>query len=128
MFRVIAFAAILLCPIAEAVASCMATEGARTQTVALSGEGKQLDGWVPARGEIHRARLPGGLEVGVQVDPATPEKYREILTRARSIEELVKIDIFDLSGATPRLLSTTRGGANSKQGFGPRGGATGIAD
>ena len=106
-------------------ASCMA-DGTRTQSVSLSVEGKRLERWQPTPGEIRRTRLPGGFVVGVQIDPATPEKYRELLSKARAMDELVKISIYDANADTPRLLSTTWGGANSKQGFGPRGGANGI--
>jgi len=49
--------------------------------VYLSVEGKQVERWTPTPGEIHRARLPGGFVVGIQIDPATPEKYRETLDK-----------------------------------------------
>jgi hypothetical protein len=110
-----------------ASAAC-SKDGTRTQAVFLSVEGKQLERWTPAPDEIHRTRLPGGFVVGIQIEPTTPEKYRETLakTKWQAVDELVKISIYDANGDSPKLLSTTWGGANSKQGFGPRGGANGV--
>ena len=112
-----------------AFASC-ADDGARTQSVYLSVEGKRLDRWKAVAGEIHRTRLPGGFVVGVQIDPATPEKYREILAKTKwvALDESVKISIYDANTDSPKLLSTTWGGSNSLQGFGPRGGANGVPE
>jgi hypothetical protein len=118
-------AAIALSAPFAASASCM-TDGTRTQSVSLSSEGKQLERWQPSPGEIHKTKLPGGFVVGIQIDPTSPEKYRELLARNRAFDELVKISIYDANADAPKLLSTTWGGANSKQGFGPRGGANGI--
>ena len=120
-FVAIASVSISLC----VSASCM-TDGKRTQSVVLSVEGKALEVWQPAPGETRNVRLPGGFVVGVQIDPTSPEHYRALLTKARAFDELVKISIYDANGEIPKLLSTTWGGANSKQGFGPRGGANGI--
>ena len=125
MKPVAVLAVFTLCASLAASASCM-KDGTRTQSVWLSSEGKQLERWEPVPGEIHRARLPGGFVVGIQIDPATPEKYRELLSKVRAFDEIVKISIYDANSDTPTLLSTTWGGANSKQGFGPRGGANGI--
>jgi hypothetical protein len=115
----------LLSTALDASASCMA-DGTRTQSVWLSSEGKQLERWEPVPGQIHQVKLPGGFIAGIQIDPTTPEKYRELLTRVRSFDEVVKISIFDMNEVTPKPLSTTWGGANSKQGFGPHGGANGV--
>lgn len=108
-------------------ASCSA-DGTRTQTVTISVEGRTLERWEPNAGEIHRVTLPAGFELGIQIDPADDEKYRELLARhnLRGIDELVKIVLFDMVPSPPVELSTTWGGVNSKQGFGPRGGANGV--
>ncbi len=110
-----------------AYANCI-LDGSRTQSVALFVEGRQIDRWDIASSETHRVRLPQGFELGLQIEPATAEKYREILakTKWRSVAELVKITLLDMSTVPPQELSTTWGGANSKQGFGPRGGANGV--
>lgn len=113
----------------DASASC-ATDGTRTQSIYLSVEGKRLDRWKAVAGEIHRTRLPGGFVVGVQIDPTTSEKYRETLAKTKwaALDESVKISIYDANGDSPKLLSTTWGGSNSLQGFGPRGGANGVPE
>jgi hypothetical protein len=109
----------------ESIASCR-PDGTAEQTVHMSSDGKQLKRWTPVLGEIQRVRLSNGFELGLQIEPATAEKYRELLARSQVVPELVKISLFDMAGTTPALLSTTWGGANSKQGFGPRGGANGV--
>jgi hypothetical protein len=111
----------------SAFADC-AEKGMRTQSVSLSVEGKRLETWLPVPGEIRRRRLPGGFELGIQIDPTTPEKYRELFAKhdLRGFDELVKISLYDMNGAAPKLVSTTWGGANSLQGFGRRGGANGV--
>ena len=110
-----------------AYASCV-RDGGRTQGVTLFVEGRQIDRWDVTSSDVHSVRLPQGFELGLQIEPATPEKYRELLakTKWRSVDELVKITLLDMSTTPPQELSTTWGGANSKQGFGPRGGANGV--
>ena len=110
-----------------AYADCV-HDGSRTQSVSLSVEGRQIDRWEITSGAVHRVRLPQGFELGLQIEPATAEKYRELFekTKWHGISELVKITLLDLSVVPPLELSTTWGGANSKQGFGPRGGANGV--
>ena len=103
-------------------------DGERTQTVWLSSGNKHIERWEVTDAEIHRTRLANGFELGLRIEPATPEKYRELLARHSlpAIAELVKISVFDMGGVNPKLLTTTWGGANSKQGYGPRGGANRV--
>ena len=110
-----------------AYADCV-HDGGRTQSVALSVEGRQIDRWEITSSAVHRVRLPQGFELGLQIEPATAEKYRELFEKTKwsGISELVKITLLDMSVVPPQELSTTWGGANSKQGFGPRGGANGV--
>lgn len=118
----------LLASATAAHAGCW-QDGVGTQRVTLMSEGKRLDSWEPKGDEIRTVRLPAGFQLGIQTPPATPEKYRELFDRHASIkgmDELVKIDLYDMSVVPPVLLSTTWGGANSIQGFGPRGGANGV--
>ena len=126
----VAIVAALLLSISNFAAAACAKDGQRTQSVALSVEGRQLERWEVSTGEVHRIRLPRGFELGIRIDPTTPEKYRETFakTQWRGIDELVKITLLDMRSAPPRELSVTWGGANSKQGFGPRGGANGVPD
>ena len=126
MNRTVAFLAMLL-TVSDAYANCV-RDGSRTQSVVLFVEGRQIDRWDVTSNAIHRVRLPQGFELGLQIEPATPEKYRELLARTkwRSVDELVKITLLHMGTVPPQELSTTWGGANSKQGFGPRGGANGV--
>lgn len=103
-------------------------DGERTQMVWLSSGNKHIDRWEVTDADIHRTRLANGFELGLRIEPATLEKYRELLARrpAPAVPELVKISVFDMSGESPKLLTMTWGGANSKQGYGPRGGANRV--
>lgn len=129
MIRTCGLAVILFTATLNCFASCW-KDGAPTQTVSLSVQGRDVDRWEPVMGEVHRVRLPAGFELGIQIDETTEEKYREILTRSnwRGVDEMVKITLLDLTSASPATLSTTWGGVNSKQGFGPRGGANGVPE
>ena len=120
-----------------AVASCFTT-GERAQSVSLSVGGKDIEEWEVTSSEIYRTRLPNGFQLGLKVEPATAEKYGELLKTAEkygellknakqpAYDELVKISLYDMRGATPKLLTSTWGGANSKQRYGPRGGTDRI--
>jgi hypothetical protein len=127
MIRYVASAIVSCCIISTSWASCMA-DGKTSQGIWLSVDGKLLERWEMVESEIHRVHLPKGFELGVRIEPATQEKYREMFAQhsMRGMDELVKIDLYDLSEGSPKLISTTWGGANSKQGFGPRGGANGV--
>jgi hypothetical protein len=127
MLKQFGFAACLVGATNLAFASCT-TDGKTSQAAFLSVEGKTIERWEPIGSELHRVKLPQGFELGLRIEPATPEKYRESFARfpKPAIDELVKIDLFDVSGATPVNVSTTWGGANSRQGFGPRVGANGV--
>ena len=107
-----------------AQAECM-KDGTPSLTVWLSVEGRNLDHWEPVPGRIHRLRLPHGTELGIEIDPTTEEKYRALLAGApwRGVDELAKITLLEMSGPTPVIMSSTWGGINSKQEYGPRGGA-----
>ena len=122
----------------NAAASCFTT-GERTQSVVLSSGGKDIDRWEVNASEIHRVKLANGFQLGLQIEPAAAEKYADLLktaekygellknTKRPAYDELVKISLYDMRGATPKLLTSTWGGANSMQGYGPRGGADRVA-
>ncbi len=115
-------AALLIC--GPTAARCF-RDGERSQSVALSSGGKSIDRWDVDPNEIHRTTLANGFTVGLRIEPATAEKYRELLARsgAVAVDELVRISVYDMSETQPKLLTLTWGGANSRQGYGPRGGA-----
>jgi hypothetical protein len=129
MIRTFGLAICLLSAAVNCYASCW-KDGTSTQTVSLSVQGRDIDRWEPVVGEVHRVRLPAGFELGIQIDPTTEEKYREILSRSnwRGVDEMVKITLLDMGASQPVSLGTTWGGVNSKQGFGPRGGANGVPE
>ena len=108
----------------DAFASC------QQQSVYLSSGGKPLEHWDVKAAEVHLSTLPNGFQLGLQIEPATTEKYRELLnTNPESeVPELVKISLFDMSGAKPKLLTHTWGGANSIQGYGSSGGANRVVE
>jgi len=89
-----------------ASASCT-DNGERTQMVWLSSGGKPIDRWEVSTAEIHRTRLANGFELGLKIEPATPEKYRELLNKFPGIDELVKISVLDMSDEQPKVLTTT---------------------
>ncbi len=122
--RVFALAIGLIIVTGGVQAECM-KDGTPSLIVSLSVEGRNLDRWEPVAGRIHRLRLPHGSELGIQIDPTTEEKYRALLTDApwRGVEELVKITLFEMSGPAPVIMTSTWGGINSKQGYGPSSGA-----
>ncbi|MBL0122911.1 MAG: hypothetical protein IPP88_09305 [Betaproteobacteria bacterium] len=125
------FLTVLLATVSTFASAYCASDGKSAQSVAVSVSGKQIARWETKEADIHRVKLPAGFEVGIQIDPAAAEVYRKMLDRFPSspaIDEMVRIQIYDMSGAEPKLLSNTWGGANSKQGFGPRGGANGIPE
>ena len=93
ILSVISFAAACVAFSATDVrASCIAS-GVSTQSVSLSSGGKNIERWQVNPSEIHRNRLANGFELGLKIEPATAEKYLEILknTKSNAIDELVKI-------------------------------------
>lgn len=123
--------ACLLASCASVTSARCTEDGKSAQSVTVSVAGKRIANWETAAAGIHRVKLPAGFEVGIQIDPADADAYQRIFSKVpsiRAIDEMVRIQLFDVTGAEPKLLSNTWGGANSKQGFGPRGGANGVAD
>ncbi len=122
------FVSVTLLTIAGVAQASCPSEGKGVQTVRLSTEGMNDFRWRPSAGEIKPVALPNGFKLGLRIEPATAEKYREWLQRSgdKAMGEMVRIELFDLSGAESKLLSNTWGGANSRQGFGPKGGANGV--
>ena len=89
MIRQALLLAMLISSCVGASASCD-NDGKSSQSIMLSIEGKRLGHWQPTN-DIHRTRLPNGFDVGIQILPATAEKYRELFakTKRSSFDELV---------------------------------------
>jgi hypothetical protein len=117
----------VLVSIGSATASCYSS-GESIQAVWLSSGGNNIERWEVSAPAIHRTKLSNGFELGLKIEPAAAEKYREWHNKfkQKAIDEMVKISVYDMSGAEPKLLTNTWGGANSRQGYGPRGGADSV--
>ncbi|WP_394780086.1 hypothetical protein [Undibacterium sp.] len=100
------------------------------QSVWLSSGWVDIENWINNPAEIHRTKLVNGFELGLQIEPAPAEKYRELFKQMKETEfdELVKITVYDMGGQEPKMIGRTWGGANSKQGYGPRGAAQKIPE
>lgn len=122
-YTIILLTTMLLTPVAEA---CDWDTGERSQYVFLSWNGNKLQNWEASMGDLHQITLPNGLELGIELDEPSPEKYRQLAERLQHIPEIVQINLFRLSAEDRELLSQTYGGTNSIQGFGARGGANRV--
>jgi hypothetical protein len=116
----------------SALADCW-NNAERVQTVYVHSGAKELGHWTVDSSEIHRVQVPNGFEVGIQIEPATAEKYQELLDRlaqahATATSELVKISLYDMKLQPPKLLTYTWGGTNSFQGYGALGGADRVGE
>lgn len=127
MIRYLVCVVISCCIVSSSWASCM-VDGKSKQNIFITVEGKEPILWEDVKTDIRQLVLPNGFKLGIKIEPATAEKYRELMkqTSSKGFDELVKIDLYDMGEKSPKLLSTTWGGANSEQGFGPRGGANRV--
>ncbi len=127
MIRYLVCVVISCCTVSSSWASCM-VDGKSKQNIFITVEGKEPILWEDVKTDIRQLVLPNGFKLGVKIEPATAEKYRELMkqTSSKGFDELVKINLYDMDASSPKLLSTTWGGANSEQGFGPRGGANRV--
>lgn len=98
--------------------ACDPETGARRQMAFLEAGASFVDYWQVADGEMKSIALPSGEKVGVVITPAALEKYSSDWRKGRFTPELVKIEIYDLSGPVPTQEEMSWGGANSVQGFG----------
>ena len=121
MMKVVVLAVALLLGAHEVQASSCITDGKPIQTVSLSHGGKDLGRWSPKSGYVHRVELSDGFMLGIRVEPATEQKYLELLSKLPAVAELVKIELYDLKHSESTPISHSWGGANSKQGFRPNG-------
>ncbi|MRW89315.1 hypothetical protein GJ699_04900 [Duganella sp. FT80W] len=100
------------------------------QSVEVSSGKLEVGRWDVVSPEIHRLTLPNGFALGLQIEPASPEKSKEIAKKLAGYPpvEWVKISLYDLRGPQPKQLTYTWGGANSYQGYGPGGGADRVRE
>ncbi|MFZ6723718.1 hypothetical protein [Undibacterium sp. Ji49W] len=94
------------------------------QKVSLTYGGNELAYWEGNSSQIHKLTLPNGFVLGVKTEQGAREIYeRDFQRSVTQTTELVKISLYDYSAAVPRYLTSTWGGSQSRQGYGPKGGA-----
>jgi len=94
------------------------------QKVSLTYGGNELARWEGNSSQIHKLTLPNGFVLGVKTEQGAREIYeRDFQRSVTQTTELVKISLYDYSAAVPRYLTSTWGGSQSQQGYGPKGGA-----
>ncbi|MFZ6770793.1 hypothetical protein ACO0LM_27370 [Undibacterium sp. Di26W] len=94
------------------------------QKVSLTYGGNELAQWEGNSSQVHKLTLPNGFVLGVKTEQGAREIYeRDFQRSVTQTTELVKISLYDYSGAAPRYLTSTWGGSQSQQGYGPKGGA-----
>jgi hypothetical protein len=97
----------------------------RTQQIKLTVGNKLVEQWSGTTDKIRTVALPNNFKLGVKIEETSREKYEELMRRMRgkSVPELVKISLYDMTTSEPRKITSTWGGANSQQGYGSKGGA-----
>lgn len=107
-----------------------ANAACNAQSVIVSSGKVEVAHYEVVPSEIHRLTLPNGFNLGLKIEPASPEKMQEIATKSegRASTEWVKISLYDLRNKQPKELTHTWGGANSYQGYGPAGGADRVTE
>ena len=98
------------------------------QKVVLTASGKHIDEWLVKSNEIKSFTLPNGFKLGIKIEPADQEFYKEHSELSKDDNEYVKITLYDVSGKSPKLLTYTWGGTNSTQGYGAQGGADRVVE
>lgn len=84
--------------------------------------------WKVDPNEIHPLVLSNGFQAGLQISPVPDEVYRKYLEKNVATPEIVRIDVYDLRGDTPIVLTHTFGGSNSLQGYSSHGGADTVEE
>jgi len=107
-----------------------ANAACNAQSIVVSSGKIEVARYEVVPSEIHRLTLPNGFALGLKIEPASPEKNREIEKKSegRAPTEWVKISLYDLRNNQPKELTHTWGGANSYQGYGPAGGADRVTE
>ncbi len=108
--------------------ACNSDTGSRDQMVMLSVSGKSINSWAVTSDEIKSVVLPNGFKLGIKIEPADQDFYKEQAEKSKFVGEFVKISLFNISGDSPKLLTYTWGGTNSIQGYGANGGADRVIE
>lgn len=126
--RILLYACILLTTmlVLTTANACDWKTGERNQHVFLSWNGETLHDWVAPMGSLQQVNLPNGFELGIELNEPPRKKYNALAERIQHVPEMVQINLFDMEGDEPELLSETYGGTNSIQGFGASGGANRV--
>jgi hypothetical protein len=101
---------------------CDRDTGAREQKVFLSWNHQPIKNWTASVDHVEAIELPNGFRLGVQIEPASAEKYSMLFLSAKHVPELVQVTLFDLGKPKPHKLSSTWGGSNSVLNYGADGG------
>jgi hypothetical protein len=108
-----------------ALASTLSQACDSQQQIRLTAGNTFIDQWTGTSDQVRAITLPNNFKLGVKIEETSREKYEDFLRRTKrdSVPELVRISLYDMTEGTPRLITKTWGGANSKQGYGSGGGA-----
>jgi len=112
------------------VTAVLANAKCGDETVVLYSGEKILEEWVINPNEIHAIKLPNEFNLGLKIQPADAGEYRSTFTSAKEhgADDLVKITLYNLADNQSSIIARTWGGANSRQGYSPRGGATRVTE
>ncbi|WP_223671036.1 hypothetical protein [Kangiella shandongensis] len=112
----------------QASLACDPQTGERIQRVYAEWNGKRLGFWDVTSDEPKTFELSNGLKLGIQIEEASAEKYKELKDAWPHTPEMVSIRLFDMSSNPNKQLAMTWGGANSIQGYSDKGGATSVKE
>jgi len=121
------FASLLFAFSSSAVA-CDTSDGSRKQTAVLLVGQRQLVRWDATSSNIQEVALPNDFHLGVLIEDANAEKYRQLHEHSGFVPEMVHITLYDVARPAPHVLADTWGGANSLQTYGPEGGAARVTE
>ncbi|MFK5949155.1 MAG: hypothetical protein QM500_10360 [Methylococcales bacterium] len=125
MYRKLIILIVIFLPV---YAVACGVNGERKQSVYATSAGKELAYWVVSSSDIQTLVMPSGFNVGIQIEPVTPEYYSTKADIGNFIPEMVKITVYDMSSTAPKKLSNTWGGSNSLQGYSSEGGADTVIE
>jgi hypothetical protein len=109
----------------SSAASSFACSNSDVQQIRLSVGDTVIAEWAGTSDNIRQIQLPNEFKLGVKIEETSREKYEDLMQRLKteSVPALVKISLYDMTDTTPRRITSTWGGVNSHQGYGPKGGA-----
>jgi hypothetical protein len=107
-------------------ATCLTT-GNPSQSARILAGNIEIESW-EVNSNIHRTKLANGFELGIKIEPAPADFYDALRKKVNGKElgEFSKISVYEMHDSEPKLLTFTWAGVNSKQGYGPNGGANRV--